>query len=337
MKITLRDVAKESGLSVTTVSRALNGHDDVAAETKLLVKQIADALGYSPNLSARRLKMQRAHAVGLILPNDELRFSDPFFSELFSGIVEQSALFGLELNVTTAVNVAQAELYLNFIRGGRVDGFILVRLQQEDERVALLQQHDFPFVAFGRMSPTDTFPLIDEDGEFGIRQVIDHLVELGHTRIACIAEPAELMKSHQRVAGYLSGLAAWGLPADPELVIHGQFRQRSGRICGHHLLGLDNPPTAIVAVNDMLALGAMKAAQELDLVIGRDVSITGFDDIPIAEYAHPPLTTVHQPAHEMGMMLCDKLHNAINGKAIADPQTVFRPKLVVRQSTGRPQ
>lgn len=344
MKVTLRDVAKEAGLSVTTVSRALNGYDDVAAETKYAIQNVADALGYTPNLNARRLKTQRADAIGLILPNENLRFSDPFFSVLFSGIIEQCALYGLELNLTTPAKSTQKELYLKYIRSRRVDGFVLVRLEEEDERVALLQAHNVPFVAFGRTASHNDFPLIDENGTQSIRQVIDHLVELGHTRIACIAEPTHLMKSNQRVQGYLDGLAAWGLSADRngssdqrDLLIHGNFRQRSGRICGHQLLSMDNPPTAIVAVNDMLALGAISAAQERGLTVGRDVSITGFDDIPLAEYANPPLTTLHQPAYEMGMALCEKLHAVINGKDLADPQTIYEPQLVVRQSTGRPK
>ncbi len=337
MKVTLRDVAKEAGLSVTTVSRALNGFDDVAAETRDAIQSVADQLGYTPNLNARRLKTQRADAIGLILPNENLRFSDPFFSELFSGIIEQCALYGLELNVTTPATVTQQELYLKYIRSRRVDGFILVRLEEGDERIALLQEHDVPFVAFGRTAMDNDFPLIDENGTQSIRKLIDHLVELGHTRIACIAEPTHLMKSNQRVQGYLDGLAAWGLSADSDLLIHGNFRQRSGRICGHQLLSMDNPPTAIVAVNDMLALGAISAAQELGLTVGRDVSITGFDDIPLAEYANPPLTTLHQPAYEMGMALCEKLHAVINGKELADPQTIYEPQLVVRQSTGRPK
>ncbi len=338
MKITLKDVAKKAGMSVTTVSRALNGHDDVSMHTKAYVRATATELGYTPNLNARRLKTQRADAIGFILPNEDLRFSDPFFSELLSGIIDQIAQYGLELNVTTPTATQSAEqIYLKYIRSRRVDGFILVRTERDDPRIALLQKHEVPFVTFGRTSPSPTHPYVDEDGVTGVRRMIDHLVELGHTRIACIAEPTHLTKSQQRVQGYLDGLEKWGLSAQPDLLIHGNFRQRSGHICGHQLLTMQNPPTAIVAVNDMLALGAISAAQELGLTVGRDVSITGFDDIPLAEYVSPTLTTLRIPAHEMGMALCHKLYNVINGKAAANPQTIYRPKLVIRQSTGRPK
>lgn len=336
MKVTLKEVAKKSGMSVTTVSRALNGFDDVAVDTRLFIQATAAELGYTPNLNARRLKTQRADAIGLILPNENLRFSDPFFSELFSGIIEQCATYGLELNVTTPTTSENIEeVYLKYIRSRRVDGFILVRLDRDDARIRLLQKHQFPFVAFGRTETTSNFPFVDEDGARGIRQAVDHLVELGHRRIAYIGEPDKLFKSHQRALGYLDGLAAHHLQHNPMLMFEGNFRQRSGRAGAHYLLNLPEPPTAIVAANDLMALGAISAAQELGLTVGKDVSITGFDDIMLSEFVTPSLTTLHQPAHKMGMMLCKHLVETINGEASSPPQTILQPTLVKRNSTGR--
>ena len=335
MKVTLKEVAKKSGMSVTTVSRALNGFDDVAAETKAFIQATANELGYTPNLNARRLKTQRADAIGLILPNENLRFSDPFFSELFSGIIEQCAIYGLELNVTTPTSSQNSEeLYLKYLRSRRVDGFILVRLEREDQRVRLLQERDFPFVAFGRTDTASNFPYVDEDGAQGVRQAVDHLVELGHTRIAYIGEPEKLFKSHQRAVGYLNGLTDHGLPHDPSLMFEGNFRQRSGRSGMLQLLSLTTPPTAVVAANDLMALGAISAAQERGLTVGQDISITGFDDIMLSEFVTPSLTTLHQPAYEMGIMLCKHLVQVINGEATSPPQTILQPTLVQRSSTG---
>ena len=335
MKVTLKEVAKKSGLSVTTVSRALNGFDDVAAETKAFIRATADELGYAPNLNARRLKTAQADAIGFVLPNEDLRFSDPFFSELLSGIIDQIAQYGLELNVTTPTDSQSAEeIYLKYIRSRRVDGFILVRIEQDDPRIRLLQEHEFPFVAFGRTADDPTYAYVDEDGTYGIRQAVDHLVELGHTRIACIGEPKTLTKSNQRVQGFIAGLAAHGLTADPDLIVEGNFRQRSGRASARQLLDLPNPPTAIVAVNDLLAIGAISAVQERGLVVGKDISVTGFDDIQLAEFVTPSLTTLHQPAHEMGALLCQSLVKLINNEVQSPPQIVYQPSLVVRESTG---
>lgn len=336
MKVTLREVAKQAGLSVTTVSRALNGHSDVAEETKQAIRHVADTLGYVPNLSARRLKMEKADAIGLILPKENLRFSDPFFSDLLSGIVEQSAEYGLELNITTPLNANKVEeMYLNYIRSRRVDGFILVRLERNDPRVSLLQKHNFPFVAFGRTQGDNNFAFVDEDSAQGIHQAVDHLVGLGHRRIAYIGEPKNLSKSHQRAIGYLNGLAANNLPHDPELIFEGNFRQRSGRAGAHYLLALDQPPTAIVAANDLIALGVISVAQERGLIVGQDISVTGFDDIMLAEFVTPSLTTLHQPAYDMGVMMCKHLVTVINGEASSPPQTVLQPTLVKRNSTGK--
>ncbi|MEM7333265.1 MAG: LacI family DNA-binding transcriptional regulator [Chloroflexota bacterium] len=333
MKVTLREVAKKAGLSVTTVSRALNGHDDVAEETKQAIRSVADSLGYTPNLNARRLKTEKADAIGLIIPQETLRFSDPFFSDLLSGIVEQSSQYGIELNITTPLSSDKVEeTYLNYIRSRRVDGFILVRVQENDPRIALLQQHNFPFVAFGHTAES-TFPYVDEDGSTGIKTAVSHLVMLGHTRIACITEPQHLAKSKARLQGFLDGLADHGLTADPNLIIEGNFRQRSGYACTQELLDNENPPTAIVTVNDLLALGAITAVRERGLVVGRDISITGFDDILLAEYADPPLTTLHQPAHQLGILLCQTLNQVIN-KEIENPQTILVPELIIRGSTG---
>lgn len=337
MKVTLKDVAQKTGLSVTTVSRALNGYNDVALETKQMIEEVATALGYTPNLNARRLKTQRAEAIGLILPIESLRISNPFFSDLLNGIVEQSAQYGLELNVTTPLTEDQVEkTYLNYIRSNRVDGFILVRVKREDARVKLLQQYNYPFVAFGRTDEKNDFSYIDDDGVKAVHQIINYLVSLGHRRIGCITEPDILSKSHNRLLGYKQGLVGNGLPVDPALIVEGNFRQHSGRLSGLKLLDLPNPPTAIVAANDLLALGAMSAIQERGLVVGQDVSVTGYDDIMLAEFANPPLTTLRQPAAEIGAQLCEMLFKQIHGEALKEKQIMLLPSLIVRQSTGPP-
>jgi LacI family transcriptional regulator len=335
MTATLKDIAREVGVSVTTVSRALAGYDDVAANTRQEVERVAQAMGYEPNITARNLQRQRTDTIALILPSaNELRFSDPFFSELLSGIVEEMTQHGFNLNVSTTTADNENETYLKAIRSSRVDGFIIVRTRREDGRINLLREHNVPFVAFGRVEQGNDFHLVDEDGYLGIRQIMDHLVLLGHTRMACIAEPTHLTKSYHRLQGFLDGLRAHNLPHDPNLIIETNFRQRSGRQGALQLFDIPNPPTAIVACNDLLALGAINAAQERGLTVGKDVSVTGFDDILLAEYANPPLTTVHQPAQQFGHMMVKMLTKVINQEPIKEKQIIIEPPLIIRQSTG---
>jgi LacI family transcriptional regulator len=335
MAITLKDIAEKTGKSVTTVSRALHDFDDVSPETKVFVRRVADELGYIPNITARQLQKQRTDTIGLILPSENPRTSDPFFSELLSGIVGESTQNGVGLLVSIHPPTDnETELYLEYIRSRRVDGFIVIRTQRQDPRIDLLMKYSFPFVSFGRVNGNNTFPLIDEDGQLGIQEAVSHLVGLGHTRLAFIAEPTHFTKAYHRLQGFCQALEEHGLAINQNLIIEGGFRQRSGHLIGDQLLDMPNPPTAIVACNDLLALGAMRAIQERGLVVGKDTSVTGFDDIVLADYVNPPLTTCHQPARQIGKMIYQMLIKEINQETLDERQIILKPELIVRQSTG---
>ena len=335
MPITLKDIAERVGKSVPTVSRALAGFSDISPQTRAEVQRVALEMGYEPNLTARNLQKQRTDTIALILPPArELRFSDPFFSEFLSGLVQGTAAHSYNLNISTSPAEIDQEIYLRHIRSRRFDGFIVVRTQRQDARIDLLREHDVPFVSFGRVENGNDFHLVDENGYGAVRSIVDHLFDLGHRRFACIAEPLHFTKSYHRVQGFLDGLRAHDLAADDSLVIESQFRQRSGLMAGRELLDRLQPPTAIIACNDLIALGAMSAAQEKNIVVGRDVSITGFDDILLAEYANPPLTTVHQPAQQLGEMVVQMLFKVINREAVDKKQIIIEPEIVVRQSSG---
>lgn len=336
MAVTIKDIAKRTGLSVTTVSRALNDFDDVNAETKELIRQTAAEMGYVPNSLAQRFQKRKTDTIGLILPTFGPRFSDPFFSELLAGIGNVAANRRYDLLVSTrAPGDEELLAYHQMVQGQRVDGLVVVRTRRQDERIDYLRSVKFPFVAFGRTEGELDFPYVDEDGMFGMRSVADHLVNLGHQRIACIASPPELMFSQYRLDGLRSRLQELAAPFDQTLMRVGDLTQRSGYEQTMELLDLPTPPTAIVAFNDLMAFGAMSAAQNRGLVVGSDISIIGFDNIPMAAHSHPPLTTVDQPIYQIGSRVCEMLVKCVEGEALQEKQVLLQPELNIRESSGQ--
>ena len=337
MPVTLKDIAERVGKSIPTVSRALGDFADISPETRREVQRVAREMGYEPSVTARNLQRKRTDAIALIMPPARnLRFSDPFFGELISGVVERTGEHGFTLAISTDTSDDPRETYLKQIRSRQADGFIIVRTRRQDDRINLLREHNVPFVAFGRTDGDNDFHFVDEDGTAGVRQVVDHLIDLGHRRLACISEPLSLTKSYQRVAGFWQGLDAHGIEQGDDLFIEANFRQQSGEEAAEHLLAMAEPPTAIVACNDLLALGAMNAVRKRGLAVGRDVSVTGFDDIMLAEYANPGLTTVHLPAAKMGSLVADMLVRLIKQETLAEEQIIIDPTFVLRASTGPP-
>ncbi|MCI0397149.1 MAG: LacI family transcriptional regulator, partial [Chloroflexi bacterium] len=302
MAVTLREVARQAGVSLTTASRALAGYADVAEETRQRIQSVAAALGYQPNLVARRLQKQRTDTLGFILPTYGPRFSDPFFSEFLAGVGNEANSHDYDLLVSTHAPDGEGErqAYLRAAQGGWVDGLIVVRTRQHDSRLQTLKQHNFPFVAFGRSRDDLEYPYVDEDGAAGMRLLVQHFIDLGHRRIGFIAPPAGLMFGYYRLQGYRQAMAANNYPVQPEWIVEGDLTQRGGAEVVERLLALDPRPTAIIGGNDLMAIGAMNRLQQHGLHIGRDVAIGGFDDIPPAANSHPPLTTLHQPIYEIG-------------------------------------
>jgi len=335
MSATLKDIAQRTGKSITTVSRALNDYDDVSPETKVLVRRVAAELGYTPNLLAQRLQKHYSDTVGLVLPTFGPRFADPYFSEILAGVGNQAAECGYDLLVSTrAPGEKELEVYRQKVQGRQVDGFIVVRTRCHDPRIEYLSDVGMPFVAFGRTAGDLDFPFVDEDGVHGMRLVAEHLASLGHRRIAFIAAPAELMFARHRLEGLREGLTRQGISLDEDLIVVGDLTQKGGYQQANRLLDRPHPPTAIAASNDLMALGVMSAAQERGMVIGVDLAVTGFDDIPLAEHSHPPLTTVRQPIYQIGRQVCRMLIQLIRGEELASRQVILEPKLVVRQSCG---
>jgi DNA-binding LacI/PurR family transcriptional regulator len=335
MPVTLQDIGTRLSVSVATVSRALAGYSGVAPATRQRVVQAAREMGYQPNVTARRLQKQRTDAVGFIIPTHGPRFSDPYFSELLAGIGSVTGQdYDLLVSTYSPDTPDEAQAYEGFVQGRRVDGMLVVRTREHDARIAYLLERDFLFVAFGRSRVEDDFCYLDVDGTAGIREATHHLINLGRRRIAIVLPPENLMFTHYRRLGFEEAMAEAGLPVEQTLVEHGDLTERSGHEIGRAFLTRDNSPSAIIACNDLMALGVISAAQGLGLTVGRDVAVVGFDDVSLAAHSHPPLTTVRQPIYEIGQRVCRMLIRLIEGETLEERHVILAPQLIVRESCG---
>jgi LacI family transcriptional regulator len=337
MPIKLKDVARKSGYSITTVSRALAGYSDVNEETRKHIHETAANMGYQPNLVARQLRSQRTHTIGLIIPAYDQSFSNDFFSRLLVGIGDAAARARYDLLISAqAPGEEEMAAYRRMVGGNRVDGVILARTRRNDPRIAYLLEKKIPFAVSGRSAPDErsNFNYIDVDSRTGIRDVVEHFVSLGHQHIGLILPPDEMAFTDYRHNGYREGLHAHGIPYRHDYVTTGDLLRGGGEIAANNLLS-DNPQlTAIVACNDLMAFGAMTAVEKRGLKVGMDIAIAGFDDIPAAEYAQPPLTTVHQPIYEIGLKLVDILLPHLRGETAEVSAEILPYTLMVRASSG---
>ncbi|MEA5032881.1 MAG: LacI family DNA-binding transcriptional regulator [Sphaerochaeta sp.] len=347
--VTLKDIAQKVDRSVTTVSRALAGCPDVSKETIRIVREAAQEMGYVPNSMAQRLQKQSSDTIGVVAPVSSKGYAEPFFCEFLAGIGEQAAQFGYDLLVAYAQEHNEMGIYRKLVSGRKVDGFILSRTLVDDPRAHYLHSIGFPFAAFGRIDGMQDYPYVEEDGEYAMELVAEHLVSRGHTRIACICPPQSVLYSKVRLEGLRRGLESRGIRLDPEMIGMGAFDQEDGYAHACTLLEHPHPPTAIVGFNDLIAFGAINAGKDRGLRIGSELAVTGFDDIPMAAMYRPPLTTVRQPIKEIGQMVTSSLIDTIQEKysktgrdglvaeshqdTVSHRQLLLRPNLVVRNST----
>ncbi len=328
---TIRDVARRAGVSPATVSYVLNNSGPVRPETRERVLRAIAELGYHPHAGARQLKRRRSDTVGLILPTGERRLSDPFFLELIHALGDACADHHLDLLIATCRDpAADLRLIDRLYKGRRVDGFLLIDLQRQDPRIPHLQQAGIPFVAFGRVEGNGEFPWVDVDGAAGMREAVAYLVGKGHRRIAYLSPPLSFTFAYHRFRGYQQGLIEADLPFEEALFRITRLTMEGGYEATRALLSEGVPFTALIAATDLMALGAMRALHEAGRTPGQDVAVIGFDDIPMAAQAHPPLTTLRQPMDQIGKALVRTWLAAVNGES--PPSTLIPPILIRRES-----
>ena len=337
-RVTSQDVANLAGVSRTTVSFVLNEVKgfNISPETRQKVQDAAESLSYVPDASAQALASRRAKAIGLVMTRDPNHIaSDAFLPQIISGLMEVIKDNKLRLLIEYVEVEHQDRAYLELARAKHIDGMILLTPRIDDAALKKLEQVDIPTVLMGQLEGSNLYS-VDVDNRVAAQQGVQHLLDLGHTKIACISNaPPSYAASPDRVIGYKNALLAAGITPNDSLIRYADFDPESGYIQMKSLLESGNKFTAIFVASDNVAMGVKAALREVGLRIPEDISLVGFDDIPWAQYADPPLTTVHLQAQEMARRACLVLMDLLQGKEPKIKQQIIETHLVVRKSSRK--
>jgi LacI family transcriptional regulator len=329
--VTIKDIAREVGVSAATVSRALADSPLVNEKTKQRIQHVAQILDYERNELARGLVKGSSRALGLIVPD----ITNPFFSDIARGVGEITDQYGFGVILCNTGEQFDTELkYIRLLRRKRVDGFILASVTVDDPVVQELAGNDTPFILVSRLSRSTAAPFIVVDDRAGARLAVEHLVNLGHKQIGFVGGPSDVQASRDRMVGYQEILQEHHFETRKDWACYAGFNQAAGRRAGRKILALRPRPTAIFAANDVTALGVLEAAEELGLNIPHDLSLVGYDNIVYASLPRIQLTTVAQPAVEMGQIAADWLLSVIRGKKRSPLQQILTPQLIIRSTTA---
>ena len=335
MRPTLRGLARELGLSVGTVSRALNGYADISEATRTRVREAADRVGYDPDPLARRLATGSAETIAYLMPASGGSLAYTFTAELLDGLSDVLAKHGWDLLVVRDRQAGGSVAALERLaRSRRVSGLVLSRPHRRDARVEALRRSGLPFVVHGRTADHDDYAWFEVDGHRAMMDAVDHLVGLGHGRIAYVGGPDHYNFAVERLAGFRAGLGANGIAVDDVLIRVAELSDVGGAGAAADLLGMAEPPSAIVCVSDHVALGALAAARARGLVVGRDLSIIGYDGLEAGRHATPALSTMAQPQADAGRRIGEMALALAKGDDARDHQVLRRATLLRRGSDG---
>jgi LacI family transcriptional regulator len=330
MAVTIKDVAREAKVSVASASRALNGHPSVTVATRERILGVADKLRYVPHSGARSLITRRTQTIGALLPD----LYGEFFSELIRGIDLAARARGLHLLVSSSHgNSEEARSALRAMHG-RVDGLLVMSPHIDAGFLANNLPHDLPTVLMNTHVQGGTHSLLNVDNHGGAYGMVEHLVACGFQRIALISGPDNNYEAQERMRGYRDALAKY-LPRSQEWILRGDFSEESGYRAGQAIAAAEPRPDAVFACNDMMAIGCLFALKDAGLQVPQDIALAGFDDIPIARYLTPPLSTVRVRIAELGAQALERLVEEIADRAVSDARIqTFRTELVIRSSCG---
>ena len=327
---TINDIAKRAGLSKASVSRALNGKQDVDPQTRQRVLKLATQLGYVPSASARALSNGRSNCLGLLVPT----LTWPWILEVLRGVAEEiePSGYSLILYTTAGGEDSEREFMSQVVPAGAVDGLALVIPLGMLEYIEQLAKGGLPIVVVDDRGHYPDLPTVATTNVEGGRSATRHLIEQGRRRIAMLNGPHDFGCNRDRLKGYESALEDAGLPADPRHVVDSDFKESGGASAMAELLSADPRLDAVFAANDLMAFGAMRALRNAGRRIPEDVAVVGFDDLPASAMTHPPLTTVRQPLYEMGRTAASMVMAAVRGESIAK-RVELPTSLVIRDSS----
>ncbi len=338
MSVTLKQIAQELGLSVTTVCKALKGRPDVGEETRRRVEAAARRLNYQPNLLAKRLVTRRTQTIGLFLVGAPPKISHPFSGVVIDALLEELGQKGYDVLLFGRSHVDSAKSFASLAVQRQLDAAVFMGLRTDDPRIEDLSHLTIPMV-------TLDLPLVDLgaicvgcDHTSAAREAVRHLLQLGHRRIGFINGHPYAAVSHERRLGYQLALAEAGLPVNEVYIRNGEFTPEGGYRAMVELLQLEPRPTAVFCASDLMALGALRAANDRGFRVPDDLSLVGYDDITEAEHCVPPLTTVHQPRQRLGEALAEAAIGAVEQPAVWRDRAriLLHAHLVIRKSTAPP-
>ena len=329
MEISIKDIARSAGVSPSTVSRALSDHPRISDETKEHIHRLAKEMGYTPSLLARSLVTRDTATIGMVITLT----ADPFLTHLVTSIEEVAQERGYSVFMGSSYLDPDRELeVVSAFHGRRASGIIVVGSQIDTGYLKLRDRFSLPIV----LTNCRTYPYsVSTDNVTGARRATEHLVQLGHRRVAYIANRRSCRSNFDRLASYQQVLAAHRIPVDGDLIVESDGTLRGGNIAAQILLSQGQPPTAVFCFNDMTAIGVLSGLQQAEIRVPEEMSVVGFDDVELAMYCYPSLTTVRQPTDVMGQRLIHMLLALIQGQEGVEPE-VLPAELVIRESTAPP-
>jgi DNA-binding LacI/PurR family transcriptional regulator len=335
MAVKIKDVARAADVSIATVSYVINNSASVSDETRQRVLEAIRILGYRPNSTARNLKASETRLIGYAWHDVKRGQMNAVLDRFLYQMARVAEAQGYHVLTFVQEAADPVRSYENLIHTSRVDGFVLAGTDSNDVRIQRLMAMGFPFVAFGRANDDWDFPCVDVDVQAGIVAVVEHLLALGHRRIACLGWPEGSHNGDERVGGYRRALHNAGITPPAHWIARtlNVINDAAEAAYGLLTLPLDERPTAIVALSDVLAIGAMNCVESLGLRVGEDIAVTGFDDDPMSAFLRPPLTSMHQPIDEVAEQVVTMLMTIISGQPLIDRRVLFEPQLLIRRSS----
>jgi len=329
------DVARKAGVSVMTVSRVINGQRNVRSQTREKVLEAIRELSYYPNAAARALNRNRANVIEVIIPHEDYFYSSEYFSELIFGV--EKVIHDSDYNlIFNTYDPGKESDYAALYKQRKVDGLLIVAPAGSDRTIAKLHEEDIPFVLINGRGQDLDVSFVDVDNIKGAYLAVEYLYDLGHRRIGIITGNMLVINAQHRLKGYYDALSARGVQAPEDWIFRGNWSEESGYAGFSYFMGLKSPPSAIFCSNDLMAIGAIRAASDLEIQIPAVISIVGFDDIRLSSFVNPRLTTIRQPIDLVGKKAAEILLTLLRGEQGGPYREVLDPELIVRRSCETP-